>query len=124
MLPLKDRRYLDSRGPAFEGVFDGGQQGIVLRGFPLPPGLFDPEMADILIILPSDYPDAPPDMFFTMPWLKLKSGGSYPRRADVSFDFGGKNWQRWSRHNNEWRPGTDGIWTMLKRIETALKEAS
>ena len=123
MLPFKDHRYLESRGLAFEEIVDGAQQGVVLRGFPLPTGLFDTETANVLVVLPTGYPDAPPDMFFTKPWLKLKSGGGYPSRADSSFDFGGKNWQRWSRHNNEWRPGTDGIWTTLKRVETALLEA-
>ena len=124
MLPFKDRRYLENRGLAFEEIVDGTQQGVVLRGFPLPTRLFDAETADILIVLPSGYPDTPPDMFFTIPWLELKSGGGYPRRADSSFAFGGKNWQRWSRHNNEWRLGTDGIWTMLKRVETALQKAA
>ena len=124
MLPFKDRRYLEERGLPFEEMGDSAQMGIVLSDFSLPPGLFDTENADILIVLPSGYPDTPPDMFFSIPWLKLKSSGNYPRAANVSFDFGGKNWQRWSRHNNEWRPGTDGIWTMLKRVETALQKAA
>lgn len=124
MLPLKDRRYLKERGLAFEEIVDGGQIGIVLSDFSLPSGLFDVEKADILIILPAGYPDTPPDMFFAVPWLKLKSDACYPRAADSAFGFGGKNWQRWSRHNNEWRPGTDGIWTMLKRVETALQKAA
>lgn len=124
MLPLKDRRYLENRGLAFREIVEGKQQGVVLRGLPLPPGLFNAEMADILIVLPSGYPDTPPDMFFSSPWLKLKSAGDYPRAADSSFDFGGRDWQRWSRHNNEWRQGTDGIWTMMKRVEMALQKAA
>jgi hypothetical protein len=35
----------------------------------------------------------------------------------------GHNWQRWSRHNNSWRPGVDGLHTMIKRIEHALAKA-
>ncbi len=124
MLPLKDRRYLEDHGFAFEEVVDDVQRGIVLHNFSLPSGLFDAETADILIVLPSGYPDTPPDMFFAMPWLKLKSGNRYPRAADSSFGFGGKKWQRWSRHNNDWRLGTDGIWTMLKRVEIALQKAA
>lgn len=124
VLPLKDRRYMEDRGIAFEEVLDGAQRGIVLHDFPLPPSLFDSELADILIILPGGYPDTPPDMFFALPWLKLKADARHPRAADVSFSFAGQNWQRWSRHSKEWRPGVDGIWTMVKRVETALREAA
>ena len=124
LLPLKDLRYLKNREITFEVMEDGEQKGIVLRNLPLPLGRFDAEMADVLIVLPSGYPDTPPDMFFIAPWLKLKSSQCYPRRAESSFNFGGRNWQRWSRHNNQWRQGTDGIWTMLKRVETALQEAA
>ena len=124
VLPLKDRRYLENRRIAFEVVVDGEQRGIVLCDFPLPPRLFNAETADVLIVLPSGYPDTPPDMFFITPWLKLKSSECYPRKANSSFNFGERNWQRWSRHNTQWRQGTDGIWTMLKRVETALQEAA
>lgn len=124
VLPRKDRQYLDDRGIAFAEVIDGSQKGIVLRDFPLPPGLFDSESADILIVLPSGYADAPPDMFFALPWLKLKAEARHPRAANVSYSFAGQNWQRWSRHSKHWRPGIDGIWTMLKRVETALREAA
>lgn len=123
MLPVKDRRYLEDRGITFDEVGDGAQRGIVLRDFSLPPGLFAVETADILIILPGGYPDVPPDMFFSNPWLKLKANDHYPYAAEAALSFAGKNWQQWSRHNNEWRPGTDGIWTMLKRVETALRKA-
>jgi len=44
--------------------------------------------------------------------------------ANVAQSFAGQNWQRWSRHNSEWRPGIDGIWTMLKRVEDALERAA
>jgi len=79
---------------------------------------------DILIMLPPGYPDAPPDMFYCLPWLRLVARGAYPNCADVPLSFQGQTWQRWSRHNNEWRAGKDGIWTMLKRVEHALAEAA
>lgn len=123
-LPPDDRNYLTSKGIAFEEVEDGLQKGIILRGHQLPLGRFDSTSADILIMLPAGYPDVAPDMFYTMPWVKLVPEGRYPRAADQSVTFAGQNWQRWSRHNQEWRGGVDGIWTMLKRIENALAVAA
>jgi len=123
-LPMKCRRYLTERGIAFEEVTDGGQQAVILRGFVLPSGRFDNSMADILILLPAGYPDSPPDMFHALPWISLVSPNRYPRAADQPVVFSGQKWQRWSRHNNAWRAGVDGIWTMLKRIQTALEEAA
>jgi len=124
VLPAKCRRYLTERGIAFDEVEEGGSKAIVLRSFVLPPGHFDAPAANILILLPAGYPDNPPDMFHALPWLRLVSSNHYPKAADQPVKFGGQSWQRWSRHNNSWRPGVDGIWTMIKRVETALKEAA
>lgn len=123
-LPEKDREYLESKGFDYVEQEDGGHKGLILKGHPLPEGRFDVDRADILILLPPGYPDAPPDMFYLLPWAKLVNGGRYPRRADQPFQFIGQTWQRWSRHNREWRPGVDGIWTMLKRVGFALQEAA
>lgn len=124
VLPTKCRRYLIDRAVVFEEVEDGGQKGVVLRGVALPARRFDVSAADILILLPAGYPDNPPDMFYARPWLKLASSNGFPKAADQSLGFAGQSWQRWSRHSNTWRPGVDGIWTMLKRVETALAEAA
>lgn len=123
ILPLKDRRYLTERGIRFEEI-DGPQKALVLQGYELPPQRFDAANADVLILLPSAYPDCAPDMFYAVPWLRLVGSSSYPKAADQPMDFGGKSWQRWSRHNDAWRPGVDGIWTMLKRVDTALEVAA
>lgn len=123
-LPSRDRAYLESKGIQYEEHEEGGQKGVILKARPLPTGRFDAENADILILLPTGYPDAPPDMFYLLPWVKLADDGRYPRRADRPFQFSGQSWQRWSRHSKEWRPGADGIWTMVKRIDFALQEAA
>lgn len=124
VLPLKCRRYLNERAIAFEEVESGGIKGVILRQFGLPPGRFDAAAADILVLLPAGYPDTPPDMFHASPWLRLMASDRYPNAADQPVAFADQNWQRWSRHNNEWRAGIDGIWTMVKRIETALEKAA
>ena len=124
ILPVRDRRYLTDRDLDFLEYRDGEQSGVILRDYGLPDGKFQVSKADILILLPRSYPDAPPDMFYALPWLTLVPSSRYPRQADRPLNFNGQRWQRWSRHNNEWRVGADGIWTMLKRIETALEIAA
>lgn len=123
-LPSKCRKYLEDRGIAYDEVEEGAQKGLVLRAFSLPAGRFSAQTADILILLPAGYPDNPPDMFYAIPWLQLAGTNRYPVKADQPVTFNQQRWQRWSRHNNEWRRGVDGIWTMLKRVETALELAA
>lgn len=123
VLPLKDRRYLTQRGISFLEI-DEPQKAVVLQGYELPPERFDAANADVLILLPASYPDCAPDMFYALPWLRLAGSQRYPRAADVAMPFRGQSWQRWSRHNNAWRPGVDGIWTMLQRVSNALEFAA
>ncbi|AYR23404.1 E2/UBC family protein [Herbaspirillum rubrisubalbicans] len=122
-LPKKCQRYLANRGLPYEQLEEGAQKAIILRDFKLPQGKYDVAHADILIVLPAGFPDCAPDMFYALPWLRLNETRMYPRAADQAVVFQETPWQRWSRHNNDWRPGVDGIWTMLKRIEDALEVA-
>ncbi len=124
ILPSKDRRYLETRSISYREVEHGGHKGVVLTGFPLPESKFQVPNADILIVLPPGYPDTPPDMFYSMPTLLLVTENRIPRATQARLNFGGQNWQRWSRHNNQWRPGADGLWTMIKRVEAALEVAA
>lgn len=124
LLPQADKRYLTDHGLAFREVVVGPKKGIVFLSYPLPAGFYDKDACDVLVILPGSYPDAAPDMFFTDPWVKLRAAGRYAQAADQAFDFDGRRWQRWSRHNRDWRPGVDGIHTMLRRIELALRSAN
>jgi hypothetical protein len=122
-IPSPDREYLAAKGILFDEIAQNGGVGIILKQFPLPPGRYDAPRVDILVLLPPGYPDVHPDMFFTLPWVKLLPEGQYPLAADVQFDFNGQRWQRWSRHSGEWRAGRDGIWSFLKRIEHAIAVA-
>ena len=123
-LPSKDREYLKSHKINFEEVEERNQKGLILKQYRLPSRRYDLETTDILILLPSGYPDIAPDMFFLLPWVKLARSQKYPQRADIPYQFKGQNWQRWSRHNRQWRRGVDGIWTMLKRVNNALEVAA
>lgn len=122
-LPLRDREYLISKGFQFDELDFGGQKAIRLTGIQLPTSKYDANQVDVLILLPAGYPDVLADMFYTFPWIKLLSTGRYPRAADQPLTFANVNWQRWSRHSGDWRPGRDGIWTLLTRIRHAVEVA-
>jgi len=124
VLPSGDRRYLEMHGFTFHEIEDQGRKAVVLEGFPLPGGAFQVNAADIMIQLPPGYPDASPDMFWTAPHLVLTVSGREPRCTQVREIFGGVQWQRWSRHASDWRPGADGLRTMIKRVERALEVAA
>ena len=124
LIPSNDRRYLDDRGYTYCEVVDGGNRGLVLNDFSLPECKFQVCAANVLILLPPGYPDSSPDMFYVLPWLTLASSGTYPRQADQPLVFNSDKWQRWSRHSSEWRPGVDGIGTMIRRVNRALQEAA
>ena len=123
-LPSIDREYLAAHGIAYDLVSVGGNTGVIMHQRPLPQGKFDHGLAELLILLPHGYPDVPPDMFYLLPWLRLRATGSWPRAADQAFDFNGQRWQRWSRHSQVWRPGIDGLHTMIARVNTALEVAA
>ncbi|MBY3027360.1 hypothetical protein HA464_32355 (plasmid) [Rhizobium leguminosarum bv. trifolii] len=121
-LPSADRRFLDTHGISYEIMNESGIGAVVLKAFALPPGKFDHDKVDVMIQLPSGYPDASVDMFYTLPWIKLTATNSYAACADVAHQFAGANWQRWSRHG-EWRAGIDGIRTMVARAQLAFEKA-
>ncbi len=122
-LPLSDREYLSHKGVRFQESEHAGQKGVILFDVRLPIGKFDAEKVDVLVLIPAGYPDVNPDMFYTFPWIRLAQAGRYPRAADQPVTFLDKTWQRWSRHSAEWRPGRDGLQTMVKRIEFSFESA-
>ena len=123
-LPSVDREYLDAKGCEYEEVEEGGQKALILKAFAVPGGRLEPALADILIFIPQGFPDVAPDMFHTNPWLKLTPQSVYPNAANHPVAFREISWQRWSRHNAEWRAGIDGIQTMLARVTHALETAA
>lgn len=122
-LPSMDREYLATHAIEHTLVSTGSQPGVILRNLATAKGKFSDAQADFLILLPPGYPDLPPDMFYVFPWLKLADTGAWPRAADQPFDFDGRRWQRWSRHCQAWRPGVDGLHTMIARLHNALEIA-
>ncbi|WP_291079133.1 multiubiquitin domain-containing protein [Hyphomonas sp.] len=123
-LPEADEAYLTQQGIEFDVVGDRAGAGVILKGFPLADGVFDQSHVDLLIMLPLGYPDACPDMFYVLPWVRSLKTGQYPHAADVSHQFANQTWQRWSRHSQIWRPGVDGIHTMVARARSAFEKCA
>lgn len=121
-LPSFDQAFLADHGYQFDVFQESGKTGIILKSLELPEGKFNVDVADILVLLPAGYPDCAPDMFYASPHLTLASGQA-PKACSTQLTYTGRVWQRWSRHNNAWRPGIDGLRTMVARIKTALVEA-
>ncbi len=122
-LPAADRRFLEANRLTHEIIDEAGSRGVVIKDFPLPAGKFDRDTVDVMIQLPAGYPDASVDMFYTLPWIKLRASGRFANCADVAHQFAGKTWQRWSRHA-DWRPGIDGVHTMVARAARAFEKAA
>jgi len=123
-LPLLDVEYLNNKGVTFEEILEGGQKALILKSFALPLNKFDIDIVDVLVVIPQGFPDVGTDMFYLHPWAKLKDTNQYAKAADQAFVLVGITWQRWSRHSNDWRPGRDGIRTVLMRIQHALEVAA
>ena|SRR3989442_3160897 len=119
ILPEEDREFLGARNIAFELTSTTGWINVIIKGYRLP-GAYVPETCDLLLRLPPGYPNANPDMFWTTPGVRLRNGAA-PLAADVVETYDGHNWQRWSRHNQTWRAGTDSIQTKLRAVRTELE---
>ncbi len=122
-LPRRCRKYLTDKGIQFSEPSDGGSAAVVIHSWSLPEGKFDCDVVSLLLLLPDGYPDAAPDMFYVHPWVKVRGSSGWPKAADVSHDFSGTKWQRWSRHWSDWRPGIDGIQTWLMKVRAAFENA-
>ena len=120
-LPRRCRKYLTEKGVAFSEPTDNGTAAVIIDPWLLPAGKFDHDQVSLLLVLPNGYPDASPDMFYVHPWIKVRGSSGWPNAASVSLTFHGVNWQRWSRHWSDWRPGIDGIQTWLLKVRHALE---
>lgn len=124
-LPPEDREWLEKQGIVYREERNGNDQCLIFSALPLPPGKYSANEADVLNLLPPNYPDAGPDMFYVRPRLTLANGRLAPA-TDANGAFLGETWQRWSRHwnDNPWRAGIDDVQTIYRRITRAINEAA
>lgn len=119
MLRPTDAAELVARGLRYDVVSEGNMIAVVVRGYPVPPG-YSPTTTDMLLLLPTGFPDAAPDMFWTSD--RLVVNGIAPPATDVVENRVGRSWYRWSRHlNGHWRPGIDDLRSYLQFVETSLR---
>lgn len=112
LIPEDDIAFLNDRGYDYTLVQSGMEVHLVIRQFPFP--AYAPKEADLLIRLLSGYPQTAVDMFYTIPDVKLPSGG-FPQSCDQHPAVGDKAWQQWSRHLT-WRSGVDNLRTYLAAV--------
>lgn len=123
MLNEGDKAFLEQLGLDHEVISEGSMFSLIIRGFRLPDG-YEPAVVDLLLRLPSGFPDAAPDMWWTAPAVSYVGGGT-PPATEVRQEFAGRTWQRWSRHLAiSWRPGIDNLQTYLRLIRTDLERAT
>ena len=122
LLPDNDLEYLRSKGFHFEAQLEGNMISLVIKGFALPAG-YQPSEVDLLLRLPLQFPQVPPDMFWTDPVISYTNGGP-PSQTQVRESHVGRSWQRWSRHfgRSQWRPGTDDLRSYLQLIRSTLEK--
>lgn len=121
LLPDSDLEYLRSQGLDFEAQLEGNMISLVIKGFALPAG-YQPSEVDLLLRLPLQFPQVPPDMFWTDPAISYTNGGT-PSQTQAREVHVGRSWQRWSRHfgRSQWRPGTDDLRSYLRLIRSTLE---
>lgn len=117
-----DHTYLDEHF-TWDAVVEGGMVSVAIREYPLAAGL-TPAVNELLLRLPSGFPDVGPDMFwFAEPVTRL-DGAPIPA-TQVTETHLGRSWQRWSRHiAGQWRPGVDDIRSYMAYIAACLREAA
>jgi hypothetical protein len=114
-----DEAYLTRHGIAYELMSDPQGTHLILTDVALPPGL-EPTTVDILITLPPGFNDVGPDMFWCYPPVSRGDGQGIPG-TQVTHEFNGRTWQRWSRHiGGDWRPGIDNVATYIAYVKRAL----
>lgn len=122
-LPPKLQTEIDELRNEFRiDVFDEPTHvGIIIRKFPIGPG-YNQDEADVLVRVPLTYPDAGPDMFWTVPGLML-ANGAIPQNADSLEICGGDQWRRFSWHHNSWNATKDNFQSYLEFVRRRLTQA-
>ena len=125
MLLESDKKYLESRGFRYSLYEHGSLTLLVIHDFELPLG-HAPQVVDLLIQIPSNYPDAKLDMWWVYPAVVFADTRAEPAAAAVREVFSSftpepaRQWQRFSRHP-EWRPGIDDLRTYLGSLRSTME---
>ena len=93
-----------------------------MRAFRVSGGGFTPEVTDLMIRIPAQYPMTPLDMWYCDPPIRIAATGQFAHASEVMEVHLGRTWQRFSRHlNGGWRPGVDSLRSYLTLIQRELQ---
>ena len=92
-------------------------------------GIYNVDIASVLVVIPTNYPDAGIDCIWVSPHLTRKDGKGIPQTSAVgageNHRHKGQEHCRWSRHwtngQNAWKPGVSNIDTILRRLRWAFE---
>lgn len=121
MLLPEDEDYVRRQGYTFSLASEAGFVSVVIKDYLLPAG-YAISMTDLLVRLPTGFPDAAPDMWWCDPPVMLAAGVAPPNTQATEVHLG-RSWQRWSRHfqPGQWRPGRSGLESYLATIRRDLE---
>jgi hypothetical protein len=120
-----DTTFLEEHEHPFTAYPEGDRTLLVLEAYELPTG-YEPATVDLLLEIPSTYPDGKIDMWWIHPPVVFTSSRAAPVNTDVRHAFPGykpdpaRQWQRFSRHP-EWRPGIDDLRSYLQSMRSTLE---
>jgi hypothetical protein len=120
-LPEQDREFLEEKYPTYDVLEHEAELLVVLPAYDFP-AAYNPRTADLMIVVPAGYPNAPLDMFWTFPNVML-ANGSWPQNCASHATYANKSWQRWSRHffdTTPWRIGVDNLRTFTATIRKEI----
>jgi hypothetical protein len=125
MLRQIDRDFLDGEGYRYSTYSEGGNTLLVIENYELPIG-YVPQVVELLLIIPSSYPDGQIDMWWVHPAVVFARNRAEPVNAQVRQAFpgyapdAGRQWQRFSRHP-KWRPGIDDLTSYLRAARSTME---
>ncbi len=98
---------------------------VIFRHFKLPDGL-NREETELLVEIPSAYPQSPPDNFYVAEGLRSSAGGALTNYSERIAKLG-RNWGQFSFHVQDWSPCSDildghNLLTFMLGVEKRLKE--
>ena len=117
----KDGEYLKQVFGNFRTIIDQGRRWLIVENYELPEG-YSHKKITLAIEIPSLYPQAEIDMFYTSPRIYLPNGVT-PSCTEVDQIIESKSYQRWSRHRShlsQWNPVIDSVVTHFSLIEESL----
>lgn len=112
MLRPVDQAYLDESNCVWDAVVEAGMVCVTIKEY------------ELLVRLPSGFPDVGPDMFWLAEPVTRVDGTEIPA-IQVNEVHLNRSWQRWSRHiAARWRPGLDDLRSYMTYIATCIQAAA